>query len=120
LLCPVPLRFYQKQHRQDVSRRRQARSLGSRSSQRTAGWCCRLEGTAEALHPLMLLARCRLPVVPTVTVLGMIKIRLTAAKKGHQLLKKKVRRRSRCGQASTVLWRLWASRASARRLAGCR
>ena len=29
--------------------------------------------------------------VPTVTVLGMVKIRLVAAKKGHQLLKKKVR-----------------------------
>jgi V-type H+-transporting ATPase subunit D len=33
----------------------------------------------------------RLVVVPTVTVLGMIKIRLIAAKKGHQLLKKKAR-----------------------------
>ena len=33
----------------------------------------------------------RLPVVPTVTVLGQIKIRLVAAKKGHQLLKKKAR-----------------------------
>jgi hypothetical protein len=37
-------------------------------------------------------AGARLPVVPTVTVLGMVKIRLVAAKKGHQLLKKKARR----------------------------
>jgi hypothetical protein len=36
-------------------------------------------------------AGARLPVVPTVTVLGMVKIRLVAAKKGHQLLKKKAR-----------------------------
>ena len=35
--------------------------------------------------------RPRLVVAPTVTVLGTIKTRLLAAKKGHQLLKKKVR-----------------------------
>jgi hypothetical protein len=33
----------------------------------------------------------RLPVVPTVTVLAMIKTRLVGATKGHALLKKKVR-----------------------------
>jgi hypothetical protein len=40
-----------------------------------------------------------LPVVPTVTVLGMIKTRLIAAKKGHQLLKKK----ARCAKRSWTL-----------------
>jgi len=40
--------------------------------------------------------RPRLVVAPTVTVLGTIKTRLLAAKKGHQLLKKKVRGVGRC------------------------
>lgn len=42
-----------------------------------------------AADPPAALLLCRLPVVPTVTVLAIIKARLIGATKGHALLKKK-------------------------------
>jgi hypothetical protein len=62
-------------------------------------------------------AGARLPVVPTVTVLGMVKIRLVAAKKGHQLLKKKARgaAQQRSGNTRKAPFDWWPSLACCRR-----